>query len=113
MYYNVNCTYVRMYISDLKKNYLIFQKYSKLFSLPCHYAKESRASQYMSKDSNQKPWTSCHGRCIHLIQEDVGFSTQLAILYLLMSSVSQRCLGKAHRCWSTSAQPRIGCLGAS
>jgi hypothetical protein len=45
-----------MYISDFVSK--MFLKYSKLFFLPGQYAKESRASQYMSKDWNQKLCTS-------------------------------------------------------
>jgi hypothetical protein len=46
MYYNVQCTYVRMYISHLKKKLSkMFQKYSKL-CLPGQYGKVRRAGQY-------------------------------------------------------------------
>ena len=45
MHHNVNCTYVRMYISDLKKLSKRLKQYSKL-CLPGQYAKASRAGQY-------------------------------------------------------------------
>jgi hypothetical protein len=56
MYYNIHCTYVRTYISDLtKKISKMFQKYSKL-CLPGQYDKVRRAAgQYISKDAKQKP----------------------------------------------------------
>jgi len=62
MYYNVQCTYVRMYISHLKKKLSkMFQKYSKL-CLPGQYGKVRRAGQYMSKDAKQEPCTPPHCR---------------------------------------------------
>jgi hypothetical protein len=55
MYYKVQCTDVRMYISDLKKKLSkMFQIYSKL-CLPGQYGKLRRAGQYMSKDAKHKP----------------------------------------------------------
>jgi hypothetical protein len=67
MYYNVQCTYVKMYISDFKKISKMFQKYSKL-CLPGQYGKVRRAGQYKSKVVNQKPCTPLH--CWLLPQRD-------------------------------------------
>ncbi len=64
MYYNVQCTYVRMNISDLKKKLSkILQKYAKL-CLPGQYGKVRRVGQYMSKVANQKPCTPPHCRLL-------------------------------------------------
>ncbi len=70
MYYNVQFTFVRIYISDLKKKISkMFQKYSEL-CLPGQYDKVRRAGpppwagQYMSKDAKQKPCTPPHCRML-------------------------------------------------
>ncbi len=63
MYYNVQCRYVRMYISDFKKISRMFEKYSKL-CLPGQYGKVRKAGRYMSKDAKQKPCTPPHCRLL-------------------------------------------------
>ena len=63
MYYNLQCTYVRMYISDKKKLSKMFQKYSKL-CLPGQYGKVRMAGRYMSKYAKQKPCTPAHCRLL-------------------------------------------------
>jgi hypothetical protein len=58
MHYNVQCTYVIMYTSDLKKNISkMFQKYSKL-CLPGQYGKVRRAGRYMSRCETKALYTT-------------------------------------------------------
>jgi hypothetical protein len=56
-HHNVHHTFVRMYISDLKKLSKMLQQYSEL-CLSGQYAKESRAGQYMSTDKTQTLYTT-------------------------------------------------------
>ena len=91
MYYNLQCTYVRMYISDKKKLSKMFQKYSKL-CLPGQYAKESRAGQYMTYKTEGQ--TGDSDLRVHHIPED--FNTWITNIMTLRwsSSCGKDCPGR-------------------